>query len=280
MEATTQGDCEAQTAVASTSAFKAAEKAYKAYKDGRQPDPERMRRLIDFDASDAAGAGIVQEAVAGGAPAWLRSARIYSISGVDGFSFIRCPFQPDAALELAGAALREWVEPPSVTNLVLHNPGPYDALWARHQREPAGSLLSRLTWATLGYHYQWTDRRYDPAKRSPFPPTLSKLAADLAAACGWQMRAEAAIVNLYGASSTMGGHLDDAEPCQSVPIVSISLGLEAIYLLGRETKADPNPDRRPDPHPKPSLFTLTLTLAPTLAPTLTQGRPRWTRRSR
>jgi len=35
----------------------------------------------------------------------------------------------------------------------------------------------------------------------------------------------------------MGGHLDDAERCQTVPIVSISLGLDAIYLIGGRTKA-------------------------------------------
>lgn len=35
----------------------------------------------------------------------------------------------------------------------------------------------------------------------------------------------------------MGGHLDDAEPCQTAPIVSISIGLDAIYLLGGRTKA-------------------------------------------
>ena len=37
----------------------------------------------------------------------------------------------------------------------------------------------------------------------------------------------------------MGGHLDDAEPCQRAPIVSLSLGLDAIYLLGGASKAEP-----------------------------------------
>jgi alkylated DNA repair protein alkB family protein 1 len=52
-------------------------------------------------------------------------------------------------------------------------------------------------------------------------------------------RPESAIVNFYGVESTMGGHLDDAEPCQRAPIVSLSLGLDAIYLLGGASKAEP-----------------------------------------
>jgi alkylated DNA repair protein alkB homolog 1 len=215
--------------------YKAAEKAFKAYKDGRQTDPQLMDRVLDFDSAEAAGATV--EEVAKGAPEWLRSARIYSIRGVDGFRFIRCPFDHEHQLRLVRRSLREWIEPPAATNLVIHEKGPHDNLWERHHRAPDGSLLSRLTWATLGYQYQWTQRAYVPEVRCPFPRDLERLSADLAAACGWELRPEAAIVNLYGPSSTMGGHLDDAEPCQSAPIVSISLGLEAIYLLGGSTKA-------------------------------------------
>jgi len=44
-------------------------------------------------------------------------------------------------------------------------------------------------------------------------------------------------VNYYPPGSTMGGHLDDAELIKSKPIVSISLGQTAIFLLGGPTKA-------------------------------------------
>ena len=44
---------------------------------------------------------------------------------------------------------------------------------------------------TLGYHYQWTERKYDPTQRSLFPPSLAALAADLGAACGDPIVAEA-----------------------------------------------------------------------------------------
>ena len=147
----------------------------------------------------------------------------------------------------------DWIEPPAANNLATAagvppdstSPGsggdgvPHRDFWARYRKGPGSALLARLAWATVGYHFQWTERRYDPEKRSPLPADLGRLAADLAGACGWALEAEAAILNLYSPSSTMGGHLDDAEPCQAVPIVSLSLGLEAIYMLGGATKAEP-----------------------------------------
>ena len=44
--------------------------------------------------------------------------------------------------------------------------------------------------------------------------------------------AEAAIVNYYGEKSTLGGHLDNVEPDQEAPIVSVSLGCPAVFLIG------------------------------------------------
>lgn len=179
------------------------------------------------------------------APDWLRSAKIWAVRGVDGFRLIRCPFNAEAQLELACSALREWIEPPSANNLATaHGVSPAAAadqtrLWERHVEQPAESLLGKLKWATVGYQYQWTPRRYDPSCFSPFPEALERLGAELAGACGWPLHPEAAIINLYHPSSTMGGHKDDAEPNQSAPIVSISLGLDAIYLLGGETKETP-----------------------------------------
>lgn len=228
----------------SPNAYKLAEKLHKAYRDGRPADQAAINEIIDFDASHDL---VERVAVAADAPAWLRSASVYSLRGVDGFRFIRCPFSAERQLQLTRAALCKWVEPPSATNLPTAqgvpaddaDGTPYSALWARHQRSPDNSLLSRLTWATLGYQYQWTERRYDEKHRSPLPPELGTMSSELAAVCGWQLHPEAAIVNLYSATSTMGGHRDDAEPCQSVPIVSISLGLDAVYLLGGPTKEAP-----------------------------------------
>ena len=42
--------------------YKAAEKAFKAYKDGRQTDPQLMDRVLDFDSAEAAGATVEEVA--------------------------------------------------------------------------------------------------------------------------------------------------------------------------------------------------------------------------
>ncbi len=237
-----------------TSAFRQAFRRHKACKRSRGGGEAAAveAEVIDLAAPEAntpeVRARIVDHRVAEDTPAWLAGARVRSLRGIDGFRFIECPFSPVEQLHLARAALRDWPEPPAATNLGLpppagFGPGPHRQLWEAHCAAPAGgerSLLSRLSWATLGYHYQWSSRAYDPGKRCAMPAALSELAADFASACGWAgVRPEAAIVNYYGATSTMGAHYDDAEPCQTAPIVSISLGLSAVYLLGGETHAHP-----------------------------------------
>ena len=178
-----------------------------------------------------------------GLPEWLQPARVCALRGVDGFRLLRSPLSAAQQLQLVEAALCEWIEPPVVTNLDLHH-GPCARLWLRHQcrqaTDPEPSLFARLSWATLGQHYRWTERAYEAERRpDTFPPALARLAAEVAAAAGESVCPEAAIVNFYNADSTMGGHLDDAEPCQTAPIVSLSLGLDAIYLIGGPTKAEP-----------------------------------------
>ena len=55
-------------------------------------------------------------------------------------------------------------------------------------------------------------------------------------------QAEAGIVNYYPPESSMGGHIDDAEGALEVPLVSFSLGLGSVFLLGgRSKEVDPVP---------------------------------------
>eukprot|EP00624_Nannochloropsis_granulata_P001803 evm.model.NODE_18839_length_45268_cov_23.220222.6 len=49
-------------------------------------------------------------------------------------------------------------------------------------------------------------------------------------------QAEAGIVNYYPPESSMGGHVDDAEGALEVPLVSFSLGLGGVFLLGGRSK--------------------------------------------
>eukprot|EP01043_Picozoa_sp_COSAG02_P011084 COSAG02_NODE_403_length_23058_cov_12.124134_1_plen_102_part_10 len=99
------------------------------------------------------------------------------------------------------------------------------------------------------------------------PSRLSELCSAVARAAGHAMEPQAAIVNYYNPKviqnhhlrssaaihawcstnflntrgdrqSTMGGHVDDAELDLSLPLVSLSLGLSAVFLFGGPTRED------------------------------------------
>ena len=54
--------------------------------------------------------------------------------------------------------------------------------------------------------------------------------------CLWDAAADwnpdVALVNYYRQGDTLGGHRDDVEQDQAAPIVALSLGCSAIFLLG------------------------------------------------
>eukprot|EP00850_Spirogloea_muscicola_P001338 SM000005S17135 [mRNA] locus=s5:367661:369607:+ [translate_table: standard] len=104
------------------------------------------------------------------------------------------------------------------------------------------SLLRRLRWATIGIQFDWSNRQYDHTMpHRPIRKDLVALAARLACPAlppGSTFRAEAAIINFYSEGDMLGGHLDDMEVDLSLPIVSISLGCTAVFLLGGPSRED------------------------------------------
>ncbi|KAG8365877.1 hypothetical protein BUALT_Bualt17G0017600 [Buddleja alternifolia] len=107
----------------------------------------------------------------------------------------------------------------------------------------ASVLLRKLRWSTLGLQFDWSKRNYNvslPHKK--IPDALCQLAKRMAAPampCGEEFQPEAAIVNYFGLADMLGGHLDDMEKDWSKPIVSMSLGCKAIFLLGGKSREDP-----------------------------------------
>ncbi|TKA49091.1 hypothetical protein B0A54_01167 [Friedmanniomyces endolithicus] len=86
-------------------------------------------------------------------------------------------------------------------------------------------LDKKLRWMTLGGQYDWTAKTYPPTPPPPFPEDVKNLVEGL-----FPMEAEAAIVNLYSPGDTLSVHRDVSEACAQ-PLVSISLGCEAIFLV-------------------------------------------------
>lgn len=95
--------------------------------------------------------------------------------------------------------------------------------------------VDKLRWSTLGYHHDWDTKVYSDSK-SDFPPELYSLCSLAADAIGYpDFKAQAAIVNFYPMSGTLSSHTDHSELNTQHPIISISLGQSAIFLLGGST---------------------------------------------
>ena len=74
------------------------------------------------------------------------------------------------------------------------------------------------------------------------PPDLAALASGLAAAAGMRLSPDVCILNCYGPDGKMGLHQDkDEHPdtlAAGVPIVSVSIGDTAKFILGGPTRRD------------------------------------------
>ncbi|KAJ1268252.1 hypothetical protein BS78_07G121800 [Paspalum vaginatum] len=104
----------------------------------------------------------------------------------------------------------------------------------------ATTLVRKLRWSTLGLQFDWSKRNYDVSlPHNKIPDALANLAKKMASPAmppGEEFKPEAVIVNYYGPSDMLGGHVDDMEADWTKPIVSISLGCKCIFLLGGKTR--------------------------------------------
>ncbi|OQV16861.1 putative DNA oxidative demethylase ALKBH1 [Hypsibius exemplaris] len=102
----------------------------------------------------------------------------------------------------------------------------------------AAAPIWKLRWITLGYHHDWDSKLYSEDKKTPFPDDVNCLCRFLARRLGYrEFSAEAAIVNYYHLDSTLSPHQDVSEPYQEAPLISISFGQPAVFLIGAD-KAD------------------------------------------
>ncbi|KAJ2809700.1 hypothetical protein GGI24_007163, partial [Coemansia furcata] len=113
------------------------------------------------------------------------------------------------------------------------------------------SLLERQRWCTLGLQYNWTTKEYDRGS-SPFDQELDSLMRAIAIAItrpngtsdpstgneynGNSFASEAGIINYYDERATMAGHVDKTEEKMDAPLISLSIGLSCVYLIGGTTR--------------------------------------------
>jgi DNA alkylation damage repair protein AlkB len=98
-------------------------------------------------------------------------------------------------------------------------------------------------WNGKTYRYEPTRSDYDGLPAPPLPAAFRTLAGDLAARAGMTIEADICIVNYYDAGGRMGLHQDKDESERSlaagIPVVSVSLGDTARFLVGGTRRRDP-----------------------------------------
>ncbi|KAM3919494.1 nucleic acid dioxygenase ALKBH1 [Leptodactylus fuscus] len=167
----------------------------------------------------------------------------YHVDGYPGFLFIVNPFLPGWQHRWVRQCLKVYPRKPNVCNLDLHmNLDSASDLWSSShaqlrnrssQKRSEKTLLEKLRWVTVGFHYNWETKKYYREHQSPFPVDLAELSRCVSLACGFpSFKAEAGILNYYHMDSSLGIHVDESELDHSSPLLSFSFGQSSIFLLG------------------------------------------------
>ena len=106
-----------------------------------------------------------------------------------------------------------------------------------------GMLCLGKHWNGLTYSYEAARSDFDDLAVPAIPPRLAEIAAAAARDAGFEMRPDLCIMNYYTSESRMGVHQDKDERPETIaagiPIVSVSLGDAARFVIGGLARRDP-----------------------------------------
>ena len=146
-----------------------------------------------------------------------------------------------------GAALLAGFARPMQTELLAALDSVVAAAPFRHWVTPGGFRMSvaMTNCGDVGWVSDWSGYRYDPidpetGRQWPaMPPVFADLASRAAEQAGFgKFSADACLVNRYDPGSRLSLHQDRNERDFAAPIVSISLGLPAVFLFGGLRRTD------------------------------------------
>ena len=147
----------------------------------------------------------------------------------------------DGAVLLRGFALRfEGELIPALREIVAQAPFRRMSTPGGHQMSVAMTNCGQAGWVTdpSGYRYDGVD----PNSGQPWPAmpaVLRDLADEAAAEGGFKgFSPDACLINRYVPGARMSLHQDKDEQDFAAPIVSVSLGLPAIFLFGGAVRSD------------------------------------------
>lgn len=140
---------------------------------------------------------------------------------------------------IASKCLYDYAAPPNRTNLSPQSCNENASPENRH-------VFRKLRWVSLGHQYNWTKRSYDDEQE--FPEALRHLgsfAIDIVnearrhdpAVEPLHIESDTALINFYRSGDRLRGHRDDVEMNKTAALVSVSIGLPAIFLLGHDSRS-------------------------------------------
>jgi len=185
--------------------------------------------------------------------------KVIHVKDVPGLYIITNIFTRIGVKEWSRRCLEEYSKHPNKTNLdKTYSKEELNELWSQsssvldlhksgtsefHDKEIGrllkSTLIWKLRWSTLGFHHDWDTKVYDTSDTDiAFPHELDDLCSILASSVKCHgFKSEAAIVNYYHEGSTLCAHTDHSEHNMEPPVISLSFGLPAIFLIGGSTKA-------------------------------------------
>ncbi|KAF9005595.1 hypothetical protein BDQ17DRAFT_1240252 [Cyathus striatus] len=149
---------------------------------------------------------------------------------------------------------------PATYSDISSTPKPPQAPSPTVQPIPCSALLYKLRWANIGWFYHWGTKQYDFTKgKSVIDDVLRQVCRSAVAAVNWDIiyggtdpqwgesgpewkswdatyEPDAGIVNFYQVKDALMGHVDRSEVCTTSPLVSVSLGNAAVFLIGGLTR--------------------------------------------
>jgi len=106
-----------------------------------------------------------------------------------------------------------------------------------------GMLCLGRHWNGMTYAYEEARSDFDGLAVPPIPPAMEEIARSAAADAGFDMRPDLCIMNYYAVEAKMGVHQDKDERPETIalgiPIVSVSLGDAARFVIGGLSRRDP-----------------------------------------
>ena len=188
---------------------------------------------------------------------------VYGIKGVEGFIYVPEALTAAEQVHFMQQSFMSYAKHPNATNLDAHYETPTEGFFPYFKaqadvslmkksdknisvfkaEEVENKLIRKIRWITLGYQYNWTTKEYnfDEIDASTvFPTDLAQWTRQAVEALGFgpNYRPEAGIVNFYQPDDTLTGHVDRSEKNMTAPLVSLSMGRSAIFLLGGRSRED------------------------------------------